>query len=325
MPRIPDFWAAGTTSPWPLLLTPLAALYSIGNQINRAAAQPMEIAVPVISIGNLVVGGAGKTPTTLALAARFKAAGKNPAIISRGYGGSEPGPLRVEPNKHTAAQVGDEPLLLAEVAPTWICRDRPKAAQAAARSGCDIILADDAHQTYDLDRDLNLLVVDGQQGFGNGLQLPAGPLRESISDGLARTDAVIRIGPADTPLDFRGLPVFAAELQPVITDAKVLKDERVLAFAGIGRPEKFFQTLEALGAHLLGREAFPDHAIYEPDTIMRLVEQAAALKAVLVTTAKDYARLPPEARAMVQVLRVELVFAEPAKLDAFIAQRLENG
>lgn len=330
MPRTPDFWSAGTTSSLPALLSPLAMLYGLGNRLNRAFARPQEVAVPVISVGNLVAGGAGKTPTAIALAARLKAMGRTPAIISRGYGGSEAGPLRVDTAQHTAALVGDEALLLARAAPTWIGRDRPDAARAACRAGCDILLADDAHQTYALERDINLLVVDAAQGFGNGCLLPAGPLRESIAEGLARTDAVILIGqPSQTnqpvqPFDFGALPVFKAALQPLAEDAALLKDERVLAFAGIGRPEKFFATLEAIGAHIAERRAFPDHGAYDADTVMRLVERAVALKAQAVTTEKDLMRLPPEARAMVQVLRVELVFETPEQLEAFITEALTN-
>ncbi len=324
MPRTPDFWSAGTTSSLPALLSPLALLYGLGNRLNRAFARPQEVAVPVISVGNLVAGGAGKTPTAIALAARLKAMGRKPAIVSRGYGGSEAGPLRVDPSQHTAALVGDEALLLARAAPTWIGRDRPDAARAACRAGCDILLADDAHQTYALERDINLLVVDAAQGFGNGCLLPAGPLREGIAEGLERADAVILIGQPVQPFDFGALPVFAAELQPLAADAAMLKDERVLAFAGIGRPEKFFATLESIGAHVAERQAFPDHGAYDTDTVMRLVERAVALKAQAVTTEKDLMRLPPEARAMVQVLRVELVFEAPGRIEDFITEALTD-
>ncbi|WP_430395368.1 tetraacyldisaccharide 4'-kinase [Ferrovibrio sp.] len=324
MPRTPDFWSAGTTSSLPALLSPLALLYGLGNRLNRAMARPQEVAVPVISVGNLVAGGAGKTPTAIALATRLRAMGYTPGMVSRGYGGSEAGPLRVDPALHDAARVGDEALLLARAAPTWIGRDRPEAARAACRAGCDILLADDAHQTYALERDISLLVVDAAQGFGNGSLIPAGPLRESIAEGLARTDAVILIGEPVRPFDFGGLPVFAAALRPLAEDAAKLKDERVLAFAGIGRPEKFFNTLESIGAYVAERQAFPDHGTYDADTVMRLVERAVALKAQAVTTEKDLMRLPQEARAMVQVLRVELTFQAPQQLEAFIGKALAN-
>ncbi|MBP7065603.1 tetraacyldisaccharide 4'-kinase [Ferrovibrio sp.] len=328
MPKAPAFWSAGQNSAaaaiWPMLLSPFATLYGIANRFNRAAARPQEIAVPVISIGNLVAGGAGKTPSTIALAQRLRAAGWQPGIVSRGYGGSAAGPLQVDPQQHDAAQVGDEALLLAQATPTWIGRDRPAAARAAARAGCDLVLADDAHQTYVLARDLNILVVDGAQGFGNGMLLPAGPLREGIREGLARSDAIILIGRPQSRVDLGDLPVFTANLLPQPEDAAALRGERVLAFAGIGRPEKFFATLSELGAEIVARHSFPDHAPYAPDTIMRLVEQAVALKAVPVTTAKDALRLPAEARAMVRVLRVALAFEAPEALDAFLAERLNH-
>ncbi len=328
MPKTPAFWSAGSSATGaallPMLLSPLAALYGLGNRFNRMRARPQEIAVPVISIGNLVAGGAGKTPTAIALAQRLRAAGWQPAIVSRGYGGSASGPLLVDPAQHDAALVGDEALLLAAAAPTWIGRDRPAAARAAARAGHDLILADDAHQTYALARDLNLLVVDGAQGFGNGMLLPAGPLREGVGEGLARCDAAIVIGRPESRIDIRNCPVFAASLRPDAEDAAALRGQRVLAFAGIGRPEKFFTTLTELGAEIVARENFPDHAPYSPDTVMRLVERSVALQALPVTTAKDLMRLPPEARAMVRVLRVTLEFEQPAALDTFLIKKLRH-
>uniref|UniRef100_UPI00260A9006 tetraacyldisaccharide 4'-kinase n=1 Tax=Ferrovibrio sp. TaxID=1917215 RepID=UPI00260A9006 len=184
--RAPDFWQAGMDSPWPGLLQPLAALYELGNHLNRRITTAQDVGRPVISVGNLVAGGAGKTPTAIALSEMLHRLGLQPQIVSRGYGGRLAGPVRVDPSRHTAADVGDEALLLSAAAPTWIGRDRPAAARAAAAAGAGCIIADDAHQSYALARRLSLLVVDGGYGFGNGRLLPAGPLREPVEEGLAR-------------------------------------------------------------------------------------------------------------------------------------------
>lgn len=324
MPKAaPRFWQAGVASPLPALLRPLAAIYGFGNRLNQRITAAQEIGVPVLSIGNLVAGGAGKTPTAIAVAQRLLALGRHPQIVSRGYGGCLAGPVKVDLARHTAADVGDEALLLALAAPTWIGSNRPAAARAAVGAGADCIIADDAHQTYALARRLSLLVVDGGYGFGNGLQLPAGPLREPISDGLARCDAIVIIGPRSVPLpDFGRRPVFSATLDPNAADAVRLRGRRVLAFAGIGRPEKFFTSLQQIGATVVQTATFPDHAPYSPDTVMRLVETAHTLNAIPVTTAKDQVRLPAKARTMVDVLRVALTFAEPQAFDAYLQRML---
>lgn len=324
MPRAPDFWAAGSQSALPALLAPLAWLYGMAQASRRRSASPVDIGIPVISVGNLVAGGAGKTPTALALALLLRKLGYHPAFVSRGYGGKLQGPLHVDPAKHSADDVGDEPLLLAACAPTWIGRDRPAAALQAKAAGHDLIIADDAHQTHALARKLNLLVVDAGYGFGNGSLLPAGPLRESLADGLARSDAVIRIGQGDAAKSYGTLPVFQASLRPDPEDAAAFKGQRLLAFAGIGRPEKFFHSLHDTGADLVAMHAFADHAEYTPDRIMRLVEEANRLNALPVTTAKDLMRFPPEARAMVRCLRVDLDFDDEAGLLAFLRERLQH-
>ena len=323
MLRTPRFWAAGSTSIWPVMLGPLAALYSLGNRLHRAASTPRDGGLPVISVGNLVAGGAGKTPAALALAARLGKVGQRPHFVSRGYGGRLSGPVQVDPARHTAGDTGDEPLLLARAAPTWIGRDRAAAARAAAAAGASCVIADDAHQTYRLKRAISLLVIDADYGFGNGRLLPAGPLREPVAEGLKRTHAVILIGDGTAPPpDFGDLPVFRARLEANAEDAARLQGSRVFAFAGIARPEKFFASLRDIGADVVEAHPFPDHAVYDEDTIMRLVEAAQTLQAVPVTTEKDLVRFPVEARPMVQTLRVDLRFDDEAAVDAFLQKRL---
>lgn len=324
--RPPGFWAAGGGSIWPMLLSPLAALYGLGNRLNRTFTTAREGGgVPVISVGNLVAGGAGKTPVALGLAALLRQLGHQPHFVSRGYGGKLEGPVRVDPQRHRADETGDEPLLLARAAPTWIARRRPLAVRAAAAAGASCVIADDAHQTYSLNRALSMLVVDSDYGFGNGRLLPAGPLREEVASGLARSDAVILLGEGAAALPgFGALPVFRARLTPEADDVLHLRGKRVLAFAGIARPEKFFATLQQAGAILADRRAFPDHAAYDEDTIMRLVEAAHAQDAIPVTTAKDLVRFPPEARPMVACLRVDLRFDDEMAVSDFLRSRLPH-
>lgn len=323
MLRTPHFWAGGSTSIWPVMLSPLAALYGLGNRLHRAAATPQDSGLPVLSVGNLVAGGAGKTPAALALAALLERLGQHPHFVSRGYGGRLHGPVQVDPALHTAAEAGDEPLLLARAAPTWIGRDRVAAARAAASAGASCVIADDAHQTYRLKHTASVLVIDADYGFGNGCLLPAGPLREPVAEGLGRTDAAILIGNGDAPLpDFGKLPVFRARLEADPEDAARLRGRRLLAFAGIARPEKFFASLRGIGAEIVEARRFPDHAAYDEDTIMRLVEAAQAQNAGPVTTEKDFVRFPAEARPMVETLRVALRFDDEPAIEAFLQERL---
>jgi tetraacyldisaccharide 4'-kinase len=321
--RAPEFWnASGGSHPAALALAPLAAVYAALGRLNAALAGPARAAVPVVCVGNLTVGGAGKTPTALALARLAGALGLAPWFLTRGYGGRARGPLRVDPARHEAGAVGDEALLLAALAPTVVSGDRVAGAAVAAQAGADLVIMDDGLQNPSLAKDLALVVVDGGYGFGNGRVLPAGPLREPVEAGLARADALVLIGPDRLGLGPRlargAAPVFEAELVPG-PEAIRFREREIVAFAGIGRPAKFFATLEAAGAVLIARHAFPDHHRYDADEIMRLCEAASRHNGKPVTTAKDYVRLPPEARLMVDVLTVELEWRDPAAVRRLLA------
>ncbi|MGO1080502.1 tetraacyldisaccharide 4'-kinase [Inquilinus sp. CA228] len=319
--KTPGFWYRPEATPAARLLAPAGALYDLASRLRRALIKPQRAPVPVICVGNLVAGGAGKTPVALALARRLAEIGIAVHVLSRGHGGSLAGPVRVDPERHKATEVGDEPLLLARAAPAWVSRDRPAGARAAASAGAQLILMDDGFQNPSLAKDLSLLVVDGM-GFGNGRILPAGPLRERPAHGLARADALVTMGPDRAGIGAlaarHGLPALAARLVPSPEDAARLRGRKVLAFAGIGRPEKFFATLAELGAEIVGAVPFPDHHAYTPDEVMRLVETAQERGAVPVTTEKDLVRLPPEARPMVEALRVDLAWDDPAAVDAVL-------
>ena len=271
--------------------------------------------MPVICVGNFTVGGAGKTPTVLALAALLAEEGIHPHILTRGYGGSERGPLRVDPARHDAHAVGDEALLLARAAPTWLSRDRAAGAAAAQSAGAPVLLLDDGMQTPGLVKDLCLAVIDGGAGFGNGSLLPAGPLREPLSRGLGRAHALVLVGDdrrgALAALGQHDLPVIKADLVPG-NEARALQGRPVVAFAGIGRPEKFFETLEDAGCSVIARYAFADHHRYKPGEIAAIIAQAKEQDALPVTTEKDHVRLPQATREMVRTLPVTLAWRDPA-------------
>jgi tetraacyldisaccharide 4'-kinase len=309
----PEFWASDA---WPArLLEPAGRLYGLAGRLRRRLTTPFRAAVPVVCVGNLTAGGTGKTPIAIELARQLQSAGANPHLLSRGYRGDLVGPVRVDPARHDAAAVGDEPLLLAEVAPTWVSRDRAAGAQAATAAGARAIVMDDGFQNPGLVQDVALLVVDGEVGFGNQRLLPAGPLRERVEPALARADAVVIVGPdrhgLRTGLPTSG-PVLAASL--VAEGGAALRGRRVVAFAGIGRPAKFFASLREVGAEVLEQQAFADHHRYMPAELDRLRERAGRFGAALVTTAKDRVRLPEPLRDHVLVLRVRARFEEPDAL-----------
>lgn len=318
--RAPAFWArergGGAAA-----LAPLSWAHDAAGRLRHGLTKPARAAVPVLCVGNFTAGGAGKTPTVLALARLLAEEGIEAHLLTRGYGGRERGPLRVDPARHDARAVGDEALLLAAAAPTWLARHRPAGAAAAAAAGAPLVVMDDGLQTPSLTKDLSLAVIDGGAGFGNGRLLPAGPLREPLARGLRRADAIVLIGPdrhgalaALGPLE---APVIEAALVPGL-EACRLRGRAVVAFAGIGRPGKFFETLAGIGCEVVARYAFADHHRYRPDEIMRIVERASARDAVPVTTEKDYVRLPEEAKPMVRTLSVALEWRDPAEPRALL-------
>jgi tetraacyldisaccharide 4'-kinase len=319
--RAPDFWRRGAASPWPGLLAPAASLYDAGRRALRATARPGRAPVPVFCVGAATVGGAGKTPTAIALARRLLALGRSPALVTRGYRGSELGPHRVDPARDGVERVGDEALLLASVAPCWVARDRIEGARAAAEEGADCAVLDDGLQNPRIAKDLTLLVVDGEAGFGNGRLLPAGPLREPVAEAIARADAVLVIGADAANLAAllpRALPLLAGRLLPPPAAAARLRGRRVAAFAGIGLPEKFRRSLEAAGAEIVEFRAFPDHHRYRAEELAPLLARSDL---VPVTTAKDFVRLPPEVAARVQILEIGLEIADWSPLDRLLARR----
>jgi len=321
--RAPDFWFTPADRPHLLarLLTPLGWLYGTATARRLARATPYNAKIPVICIGNINAGGTGKTPTAIAIAEVLIKAGVQPHFVSRGYGGSLTGPVQVNESLHRAAQTGDEPLLLAGFAPTWVSKDRAAGVRSAEGAGADVIILDDGFQNPAVAKDLSIVVVDATRGFGNGRVIPAGPLREKADVGLHRADLVVCIG-ADpkhnNPLEF-GVPTVRGTLQPLRT-GMVWKDMPVLAFAGIGNPQKFFDTLAAHGAKIIHAEGLSDHQPLTAALMTRLESEAKLRRAQMVTTEKDAVRLPDAFRAKVLTFPVRLQLHDWGPLHAALAK-----
>ena len=326
----PRWWYVREGAPAPVLralLRPASWIWAAVTARRIAKATPVDPGVPVICIGNLTVGGAGKTPVAREVLARLRARGVDAHGLSRGYGGKAAGPLRVDAARHTAAEVGDESLMLAGDGPFWIAHDRAAGALAAVQAGARAIVLDDGHQNPSLTKTLSIVVVDGETRagewpFGDGAVFPAGPLREPLAVGLARADAVVLMLPSDVAAPdpdlmaaFGAKPVLIARLLP----AAPPPPGPLVGFAGVGKPWKVERSLRAAGAELCDFASFPDHAGFSQATLKFLDDRAALFEAGLVTTEKDWVRLPPAWRAKVSMWPVKAVFEDEAALDRLLA------
>ena len=293
----------------------------------RMAQTGLRVAVPVVCVGNFVAGGAGKTPAAIAIGRLLREMGERAAFLSRGYGGEAARVIAVDPNVHRAEEVGDEPLLLARVAPCFTARDRRLAAQAAIAAGASVLVLDDGLQNPALAKDINFALVDGGAGFGNGLCLPAGPLRAQPAAQLPHVSATIFVdGVSDASVKaydaVLAKPMLNARIEPDPFVAAQLRNQNVLAFAGIARPGKFFATLEALGAHVTVARAFGDHHRYSSVQLEALLTEAASLGLTPVTTEKDIVRLKAAFAEKIVALPVVLRFDEPGRVADLLAEAL---
>ncbi|WP_349236317.1 tetraacyldisaccharide 4'-kinase [Bosea sp. WAO] len=333
MMSAPGFWWRTPPAVPARLLQPLGALYGAAT-LSRMRRPGADAGIPVICVGNFVAGGAGKTPTVLALAERLTAIGEKPFVLSRGYGGREAGPLRVEPARHGAADIGDEPLLMAGHVPVIVARDRPAGAGLARAQGASLIVMDDGLQNPSLRKDLRLAVVDGAAGIGNGFCFPAGPLRAPIEGQLGETDAVIVIG-AGEPGEAVARRAQAADRQVLRAALSVAPEVRariaglsVLAASGIGRPEKFAATLRENGASVVRERRYGDHHPYAASDVAALIADAKAQGCVVAVTEKDMVKLAPlwpaEERERLLAVPVRLGFEDENALAALLRQAMSD-
>ncbi len=322
--RAPDFWSGKNTLSRvaAATLSPFGWVYGAVTTMKRTRATPYRPRARVICIGNLTAGGSGKTPVALAVLDILRERSISAAALTRGYGGRIRGPVVADLGLHTAIDLGDEAMLLAARSRTIISADRAAGAKLADAQGIDAVVMDDGYQNFTLAKDVQIVVVDAKAGFGNGYMLPAGPLREPVEDGLARADAVVLVGKGSPALPGLSGPVFRASL--VTAGGEDLAGRRVLAFAGIGRPEKFFETLQALGACVVAAVSLPDHHVFRADELARLKSKAKAEDAMLITTEKDFVRLATADCADIRALPVRAAFEEPQAFTQFLMTRLGN-
>ncbi|WP_166418238.1 tetraacyldisaccharide 4'-kinase [Cochlodiniinecator piscidefendens] len=329
--QAPHFWFNDRNKPGlkARLLSPLGALYARATA-RRVRQTGLQLNIPVICVGNINAGGTGKTPTAIAVIQHLQAQGMSPHIVSRGYGGTLSGPVKVVEGQHTARDVGDEPLLLSAFAPTWVSKSRADGGKSAQAAGADIIILDDGFQNPSLHKDLSIVVVDAAKGFGNGRVIPAGPLREPVKTGMQRADLLLSIGSNSAQKNFVEVwsdhittPHLKGSLRPLQTGMN-FEGLRVLAFAGIGHPEKFFSTLRAMRADIQRAEGLSDHQPLTETLIKRLETEANLLGAQLVTTEKDAVRLPDAFRQKVLTVPVRLELEDWAAFNASLGHILNQ-
>jgi tetraacyldisaccharide 4'-kinase len=314
--KAPSFWNSDNF--FSRILSPLGWLWALGSILRQKTKIPYKVPIPVIVVGNIGLGGSGKTPVALALHAIFE----NSCYLSKGYGRRHRDILRVNPQLHEAQRVGDEPLILAREAPCWVSNDRVKGAKMALSQGAQCLILDDGFQDPSLHKSLSIIVVDGTIGFGNQRCFPAGPLRESLKRGLSRTDCVVIMGE-----DYYGIqkycpsiPVFHAKLVPII-DKNSIKNKKIIAFAGIAYPHKFFDTLKELGVNVIETISYEDHYFYEDSDLEKLQQQAYFRDAVLMTTEKDWVRLTKDWKNKIDYLPMKLEWQDddsPEKIRKMI-------
>ena len=325
MLKAPKFWYKKKDTYLSILLYPLSLLFRFGTKVRNLISNKKKSNVPIICIGNIVVGGAGKTPVSLKIGKMLLNAGYNPHFLSKGYAGLVKNSTLVE-SWHSPKSVGDESILLSEVAPTWVGENRNNSAELAEKNGGDCLIMDDGFQNPTIQKNFSIVVINASQEFGNKRVMPAGPLRESINRGLSRTNLVIVIGNASNTLRKTiptQIPIIEAKFQ-INKETKIFKGQKITAFAGIAYPEKFFYSLEEQGAKIVKEIVYPDHHIYDENDLLNLAETANKTQSILVSTRKDYVRIPKSYRSLVNTLDGEIVFENESLILEILSNVIDN-
>jgi len=335
VPHRAPYWWNAHSGPWPALLLPAALAWDAAARLRWAFAHPFHAGIPVICIGNFTSGGAGKTPAAIAIASMLHAAGEQPFFLTRGYGGATKGPHRVNLDKDRARDIGDEALLLARIAPAIVAADKAAGARAARDHGASVIVMDDGLLNPGLAKTLSLVVIDGEWGLGNEHVIPAGPLRANLGFQLDKADGLVLVGDGaaashiEALAERAALPVLKAEIAPEKQHAR-LRTKPLIAFAGIGYPDKFFKTLDELGCNIVARMSFADHHRFTGQEAGTLLEHASRLGAQLVTTEKDMARLEGESqlerlKSATIALPVKMKFSDERAVGKLVVSALKRG
>ena len=325
MLKAPKFWYKNKDTYLSNTLYPLSLIFRLGTKIRNIISIQKSANLPIICIGNIVVGGAGKTPVALKIGKMLKQGGYNPHFVSKGYGGFEKNNTLIQ-SWHSPKSVGDESLLLSEVSPTWIGLDRNESFKLAKNKGADCIIMDDGFQNPTLQKDYSIIVINSEQGFGNKRVMPSGPLRESITRGISRTNLVITIGEINEEVKSKipnNIPIIKSEFK-INNEQKIFKGKKITAFAGIAFPEKFFNSLRNQGAKVIKEITYPDHHIFEENDLLSLAEIANKNQSILVTTKKDYIRIPKSYRSLVNTLDGEIEFEDEKLIFEILTNVIEN-
>ena len=325
MLKAPKFWYLKKDTTYSRMLFPFSLLFRLGTIIRNLSIAKTKSKIPIICVGNIVVGGAGKTPVSLKIGKILKLAGYKPNFISRGYAGIIKTSTLVE-NWHSPKSVGDESLLLGEVAPTWIGVNRNNSIKLAADKGCDCIIMDDGFQNPSIHKDFSIIVINESQEFGNKKVMPSGPLRESIGRGLSRTNLVIIIGNITESIKKiipDHIPIISAKFK-INNENQIFKGQKITAFAGLAYPEKFFNSLYEQGAKIVKKITYPDHHIYDENDLLSLAEIANKTQSILVSTEKDFVRIPKSYRSLVNTLQGEIIFKNEELIKEIITNVIEN-
>ncbi|MCQ2913659.1 MAG: tetraacyldisaccharide 4'-kinase [Alphaproteobacteria bacterium] len=326
--KMPKFWGCANSKKGKLL-SPLGMLYAQAGKFRFNHTKPYKSKIPVICVGNVVVGGVGKTPLAVSIAEYYKLNNMKPVFLTRGYGGTLKKGV-VDLQKHTAKDTGDEPLLLAMTAPVVVCADRKEGAKMAEDMGADIIIMDDGFQNPGLEKDLSFIVFDGRFGIGNGFVFPAGPLRETMESGTYRADAAIVVGEDKSGIcnyfkeNYSRMPIIRVHIEQDALTLQALSNKKIFAFAGIGYPDKFFNMLTEYGCNIVAAKAFPDHHPYTDTEMLDLISAASDMDAVLLTTAKDMVRIPSRYCSHVRMIKAYTVWDSVDLLCQILASFLKT-